>query len=114
METPLALDKELQKVFRSKAWLQVFRAQLAAQVAPALNAPVGMLKPEYRAREAVAVADAILVEVGMMPEVAQPFLLNVAVEEIFAVACIDGVHDNNEQKVKDFIGEILKAYALSK
>ena len=59
------IDEQVQKVFQSKACRQMFRAQLAAQIAPSLSAPAGVLKPEYRAREAVAVADAILAEVGM-------------------------------------------------
>lgn len=58
------IDHELQKVFQSKAWRQVFRAQLAAQVAPALGSG-RILAPEIRAREAVRLADAILAEVGM-------------------------------------------------
>jgi hypothetical protein len=62
MKNP-TIDQEVQKVFQSKACRRMFRAQLAAQIAPALSAPAGVLKPEYRAKEAVAVADAILAEV---------------------------------------------------
>ncbi|HEX3626686.1 MAG TPA: hypothetical protein VH280_14830 [Verrucomicrobiae bacterium] len=59
------IDRELQKVFQSKPWRQVFRAQLAAQIAPALSAPAGVINAQHRAKEAVAVADAILQEVGL-------------------------------------------------
>lgn len=62
---PVPIDHELQKVFRSESWRQVFRAQLAAQVAPALDAGNRVMTPEIRARDAVRVADAILAEVGM-------------------------------------------------
>lgn len=65
---PTSIDSELKKVFQSKAWRQVFRAQLAAQIVPSLRVYPGAMSPQYRAREAVAVADAILAEVGMIPD----------------------------------------------
>ena len=61
MDTPLT---EPPKVFKPVPWRQAFRAQLAAQIAPSLPAPPGV-RPEYLARESVAIADAIMAEVGL-------------------------------------------------
>jgi hypothetical protein len=65
MDAAPPIDRELTKVFQSKPWRRVFRAQLAASIVGTMQPPIGMYRPDYIARETLKVVDAILKEVGL-------------------------------------------------